>query len=300
MKIQPQAFLLALRPKQWVKNAVVLAPVFFAAGDRAQRLNVASVAEALLAALLFCVVSSGIYVMNDLCDRDADRLHPVKRLRPVASGALPVGAARVLMVALLLVGLGGSFAASLELGGVLTGYALLQVAYTLFLKRIALVDVFVIAAGFVMRAGAGAVAAQVAISPWLLLCAFLLALFLALCKRRHEKRLLDDRADGHRASLEGYDARLLDLLIAIVSAVTIACYAIYTLWPETVEKFHSHGLGLTVPLVIFGMFRYLDLVYRHEQGGHPERVLFGDSPLLFCLGAYALTVLAVFHRGLFG
>jgi len=161
------------------------------------------------------------------------------------------------------------------------------------------VDVFVIAAGFVLRAGAGALAARVAISPWLLLCAFLLALFLALCKRRHEKRLLEDRADDHRASLEGYDARLLDLLIAIVSAVTIACYAIYTLWPDTVDKFNTHGLGLTVPLVIFGLFRYLDLVYRHDQGGQPEKVLFGDPPLLVCLGAYALTVLVVFHWGLF-
>ncbi len=296
----PRALLLALRPRQWAKNAVVLAPVFFAAGDRAQRLSQGAVADALLAAALFCVVSSGVYVMNDLHDRAADRLHPVKRLRPVASGALPAGIACALMAALFAAGLAGSFAVSLKLGGVLASYALLQVAYTFLLKRVALVDVFVIAAGFVLRAGAGAVAARVAISPWLLLCAFLLALFLALCKRRHEKRLLDDRAESHRASLEDYDARLLDLLIAIVSAVTIACYAIYTLWPDTVTKFNTHGLGLTVPLVMFGLFRYLDLVYRHEQGGQPEKVLFGDPPLLVCLGAYVLTVLAVFHWGSIG
>jgi hypothetical protein len=151
----------------------------------------------------------------------------------------------------------------------------------------------IIAAGFVLRAITGAFAVNVPISPWLLLCTFLLALFLALCKRRHEKNLLDDAAEQHRAVLEKYDPRLMDQLIGIVSACTILAYSIYTLQPETVLKFGSHNLGLTIPFVIFGIFRYLDLVYRHGHGGQPEKTLLGDLPLLASIALFGVTVLGV-------
>jgi len=165
------------------------------------------------------------------------------------------------------------------------------------LKQIALVDTLVIAAGFVLRAMGGAIALSVTLSPWLLLCAFLLALFLGLCKRRAELVQLDEQAGAHRPSLGQYDRQLLDQLIAVVSASAIVTYSIYTLWPETVHKFGTHGLALTIPFALFGIFRYLDLVYRHQKGGKPEWVLLGDLPLICDVAAYALAVLAIFRFG---
>ena len=294
--LSPVDLLRALRPNQWTKNAVVLAAFFFAVGDRTQAVSWHLFSHAALAALLFCLVSSGIYIFNDIRDAAADRLHPTKRFRPIAAGRVPVSVAGMMAVIVMSVGLVGASRLSVPLTVVLALYILLQLAYTLWLKRIALVDVFVIALGFVLRAVAGGVVLKVTISPWLLLCAFLLALFLALCKRRHEKLLLDN-ADEHRASLGGYDRQLLDQLINIVSAATIACYAIYTLWPETVAKFGTPLLAVTIPFVMFGIFRYLDLVYRHEEGGRPEKILLTDGPLMIDLALYGGTVFLVFRFG---
>jgi 4-hydroxybenzoate polyprenyltransferase len=197
---------------------------------------------------------------------------------------------------LLAAGICGSFLLSASFTGVLAAYAAIQLTYTFWLKRVALVDIMVIAAGFVLRAVAGAVAIGLLISPWLLICTFLLALFLAICKRRHERILMDD-ADGEattRESLGEYDQKLLDQLIAIVSSATIVSYAIYTLWPSTVEKFGTPMLALTIPFVVFGMFRYLDLVYRHEKGDRPEKILLSDAPLLIDIALYGAAVLLVF------
>jgi len=171
------------------------------------------------------------------------------------------------------------------------GYLLLQTAYSYGLKKVALVDLFVIAGGFLLRVLAGAGAVRVIVSPWLLLCTMLLAIFLALCKRRHEKVVLSDSSVQTRHSLEKYSKQLLDQLIGIVSSATIVCYAIYTLWPETVAKFGSARLGFTIPFVVFGIFRYLDLVYRHEKGGEPEKILLSDLPLIIDLILYGLCVL---------
>jgi 4-hydroxybenzoate polyprenyltransferase len=288
----------ALRPKQWTKNAVVLAAFLFACGDPSQSAYTAGLGPVLrvaAAALLFCVISSGIYLLNDLLDVKADRAHPVKRLRPIASGALPVSVARVASGALLVGGLAAAGALSREFARVAAAYVVLQVAYSTFLKRIPLVDSFVIAIGFVLRAVAGAEVVQVRISPWLLLCTFLLALFLALCKRRHETGVesVDPEGVSHRAALKGYDAPLLDRLIGITASATIVCYAIYTLSEETVERFGTHRLGLTIPFVIFGIFRYLDLVYRHREGGRPEQILLTDRVLLVDIVLYVLVVAAV-------
>ena len=289
--------ILALRPSQWTKNIVVLAAFLFAYWDRlrAQPLTLFDLLVATAGMLLFCIVSSGIYVLNDIRDIDADRRHPLKRLRPVAAARIPVRQAWTISISLLCAGLVASYVLSRPFGLVVSCYVLIQLVYSYWLKQVALIDILVIAAGFVLRAVAGAVVLnEVTISPWLLLCAFLLAIFLALCKRRHEKILLDDTVNQHRPSLEKYDKRLLDQLIGISASATIVSYAVYTLWPQTVKKFGTAGLGITIPFVIFGIFRYLDLVYRHEKGDRPEKILLTDLPLLVDLALYGMTVLAVF------
>lgn len=287
----------ALRPKQWTKNAVVFAAFIFALGDRQQSLDLSAAWTVLYAAVAFCMVSSGVYVFNDIRDVEQDRLHPNKKLRPIAAGQLSVGAGAVIAALLLAGGLALSWRLAPRLFYVTGGYVLLQIVYTLVLKRVALVDLFVIAAGFVLRALAGAVVIEgLVISPWLLLCTMLLALFLALCKRRHEKVVLSDYGNDIRESLAKYDQQLLDQLIAIVSAATIVCYSLYTLWPDTVAKFGTTKLAFTIPYVIFGIFRYLDLVYRHEKGGQPELILLTDIPLLADLALYGATVLLLLLR----
>jgi 4-hydroxybenzoate polyprenyltransferase len=294
-----KALLQSLRPAQWTKNLVVMAAFFFALGDRNQNLRLGwnEGGIALLATLLFCLVSSGIYIFNDIVDRDRDRHHPEKKNRPIAAGRIPLSLAYFLVLGLLSIGLAGALLLQPGFGGIIAAYIGLQILYSLALKKIALVDTLVIAAGFVLRAMGGAIALAVTISPWLLLCAFLLALFLGLCKRRSELILLDEHADAHRPSLSQYDRPLLDQLIAIVSASVIVTYSVYTLWPETVAKFGTHGLALTIPFTLFGIFRYLDLVYRHQKGGKPEWVLLGDIPLICDIVLYTATLMAIFKFG---
>ena len=291
------SLLRALRPNQWIKNLIVLGAYFFARWDPGQQAHAAgrvAVMRVLTAVLLFCVISSAIYLINDIRDVVADRAHPIKRKRPIAAGEVSIGTAWVTAVLLLLTGLGVSLLLSMAFGLLACSYVALQFAYTFGLKRVALLDVFMIAIGFVLRAVAGAMVIEVRISPWLLLCTFLLALFLGLCKRRHEKRLLvDSDAMQHREALAGYDGKLLDMLIGIAGSATVVTYAIYTLSKETVDRFGTSRLGLTIPFVVFGVFRYLDLVYRHEQGGRPEKVLLTDRILIVTVLLYALVALAV-------
>jgi len=280
-----------LRIKQWTKNAVVFAAFVFALGDRNQDLSAWELWKVCLAALAFSLVSSAVYILNDLRDAPQDRLHPVKKNRPIAAGAVArapaLGAAAVLLAA----GLGGAGRLGTDLLAVIGGYLVLQGFYTLWLKRIALVDVIVIALGFVLRALAGAVVIHVVISPWLLVCALVLALFLGLCKRRHEK--LNLAGQGTRAALDGYDGRLLDQLIAVTAAAALVCYSIYTLWPETVDKFGTPWLAATIPFVVFGLFRYMDIVYRQEKGDRPEQILLTDGPLMADVALYGLAVLGI-------
>jgi 4-hydroxybenzoate polyprenyltransferase len=278
-----------LRVKQWTKNAVVFAAFVFALGDRNQDLAAWELWKVCLAALAFSLVSSAVYIFNDLRDAPQDRLHPIKRHRPIAAGAVAPGFALGVAAGLLVVGLGGAWRLGTELLAVVGGYLVLQIVYTLWLKRVALVDVVVIALGFVLRALAGAVVIHVVISPWLLLCAMLLALFLGLCKRRHEKVNL--AGQGTRPALEGYDERLLDLLISMMGGASLVCYSIYTLWPETVAKFGTPWLGATIPFVVFGLFRYMDLVYRQEKGDRPEQILLTDLPLMADVALYGGSVL---------
>lgn len=295
--------LIAMRPAQWTKNLFVLAAFFFAFWDRSrveshlEPLRAGDFLTVAAAAILFCLASSAVYLLNDIRDVEADRRHPEKRDRPLAAGRITMPQALMSATGLLVVCFLGSCILSQPLTCVLFTYVTLQLAYSLWLKQVAMLDVFVIAAGFVLRAIAGAVVLHdVGISAWLLLCTFLIALFLGLCKRRHEKQLLDDEdAAGHRPSLLHYDRALLDHLIVVAAACTIVSYSIYTLWPDTTRKFGTSALGFTIPFVIFGIFRYMDLVYRHDKGGQPERILLTDIPLIVDLLLYALAVFCIFH-----
>ena len=301
---RPFAFLgdilTALRPNQWTKNGVVLAAFFFAFFDRsrAHPLPLADLMRVIPAVFLFCLISSGIYLLNDIFDRDADRQHPVKKFRPIAAGRISVPQAWMLSLLLLGAGLGGSFLLSVRFAWIGVGYAAMHVLYSVWLKQIPIVDTLMIAAGFVLRAVAGArVLPDVAISGWLLACTFLLALFLALCKRRHEKALIRDTASAQRPSLKNYSERLLNILIGITGIATVGAYAAYTLWPGTIEKFGTGNLGYTLPFVAFGIVRYLSLVYRHGKGEQPERILLTDIPLLVNLVLYGLSVILILRHG---
>jgi 4-hydroxybenzoate polyprenyltransferase len=287
-------YLRELRPNQWSKNGVVLAAVFFAFWDRSctQPFDLTAGLRVLLAAFIFCIVSSGIYILNDIKDIDSDKTHPVKRFRPIAAGLIPITTAWLMATLLIGTGLVSSFLLTKHFAEVIITYVLIQFIYSYGLKQVALLDVIVLASGFVLRAIAGAVALPgVTISPWLLLCTFLLALFLGLCKRRHEKSSFNN---SFRQSLEKYDQHLLEQLISITAAAVIVSYSIYTLWPGTVEKFGTHSLGFTIPFVIFGIFRYLDLVYRHEKGDRPEMILLTDIPLITDIVLYVLSLVAIF------
>ncbi|MEM7393532.1 MAG: decaprenyl-phosphate phosphoribosyltransferase [Verrucomicrobiota bacterium] len=283
----------AFRVNQWTKNGFVFVAFVFAFGVKDSTVTLGDFWLVCLAALLFSLTSSGIYLINDMLDLKEDRAHPIKKSRPLASGAIAVPAALTVAILLLAAGLSGAFFVALNLALVIGCYILMQLGYSFGLKKIALLDVFFIAIGFVLRALAGGVAIDVPISPWLILCTFLLALFIAICKRRHEKVVEEEFADQSRPSLQNYDIKLLDQLIAIASSATIVCYALYTLSPQTVEKFGSSRLSFTIPFVIFGLFRYLDLVYRHNKGGRPEMILLTDKPLILDLLLYGLSVILI-------
>ena len=275
--------LVAMRPHQWPKNLLVFAALLFA-----QRLGSAvDIVRSAVAFALFCAASSACYLFNDVCDAEQDRLHALKRRRPVASGALPVPVALACAAGLGVVAVGGGLAASLPVGGVVAAYLALQLTYSLVLKHVVIVDVLCIAASFVLRAAAGAVVLEVEFSSWLMICTALLALFLATAKRRHEL-LLVDNATHHRRSLADYSPQMLDQMIAVVTASTLVVYCLYTMWPATIEKFGSDNLKYTIPFVLYGIFRYLYLVYSKKGGGSPSRHLLTDGPLLLDILLYAL------------
>jgi 4-hydroxybenzoate polyprenyltransferase len=280
----------ALRPHQWTKNLIVFAGLIF--GQRL--LDPVAVARATAAFAIFCVLSSVVYLLNDLADRDADRLHPLKRRRAIASGAVSPALALATASGLAAIGIAGAFVLGRYVGLIALGYLALFMFYSGPLKHIVIIDVLTIAAGFVLRAAAGAVAIPVPISPWLLVVTILFALFLALAKRRHELVLLGDQATGHRPILEEYSPYLLDQMIAVVSASTIVAYAFYTVSPDTIHKF-GNLLGLTMPLPLYGIFRYLYLVHQKEGGGSPAEMLFTDRPLLACVVLWGATVIALIY-----
>jgi 4-hydroxybenzoate polyprenyltransferase len=285
-----RALVVSLRPYQWIKNLVVLAALAFSK----HLFDTDAAARAALAFLVFCALASAVYLVNDVLDLERDRLHPAKRTRPIASGQLPVGVARIAAAVLLVAALAGSLALGPGFRICAGSYAVLGIVYSLFLKHAVILDVLTVALGFVLRAVAGAVAIGVHFSPWLVVCTLLLALFLALAKRRHELVSLDDAA-AHRSSLAEYSPYLLDQMIAVVTASCLTAYAFYTLAPETVEKYKTERLALTIPFVIYGIFRYLYLVHRREQGGSPGDVLLTDRPLLATVALWAVAMVLIVY-----
>lgn len=268
-----------LRPKQWTKNLVVFAGVIFA-----QRLGVPSALFlSLLAFASFCLASSGIYVLNDVVDRKRDRLHPTKRDRPIAAGRISVPLALSLSLVLTLFSWGLGLLTSRAFLINLLAYQALMVAYSFWLRDAPVVDVMSIAAGFVLRATAGAEAIQVTISPWLVLCTSFLALFLALNKRRAELVVLTEAAAEHRPTLAAYDLPFVDALVLVAATCTLMSYCLYTLAPQTMDKFPAfggHGLAFSAVFVVYGVLRYMYLVRRKGEGAQPERILLSDLPLI--------------------
>jgi 4-hydroxybenzoate polyprenyltransferase len=234
--------------------------------------------------------------VNDIADRESDRQHPLKSRRPIASGALPVQVALGAIIVLGIVSLAGAAALGRAFTAVAATYLSLQILYSLLLKHIVIVDVLTIAVGFVLRAVGGAVAVDVEISHWLLVCTILLALFIAMAKRRHEIVLLADGASDHRPILGEYSAYLLDQMIGVVTASTLISYVFYTISPETEAKFGTDWLGFTIPFPLYGIFRYLYLVHRREGGGSPSDLLLTDRPLLACVALWAVTVALIIYR----
>jgi 4-hydroxybenzoate polyprenyltransferase len=286
--------LISLRPEQWTKNLVVFAGLLF--GRQLFDPSGSSLVLAVAAFVVFCALSGAVYLINDVADRESDRSHPVKSHRPVASGALSPGFA--LSAAATIVGAALAFAFWLDapFAWVAVSYVVLQGAYSWQLKHLVILDVLAIAGGFVLRAVAGVVIVDVAIGHWLLLCTLLLALFLALSKRRHELVLLADGAIEHRPILGEYSPYLLDQMISVVTASTLVVYVLSTISPETVQKYGTARLGLTIPFPLYGIFRYLYLVHLRAGGGSPTSMLIIDRPLLVCVALWAAAVIVIVYR----
>ena len=283
--------LVSLRPSQWTKNLIVFGPL----GLAQRLLDPVSVIQAIEAFAIFCILSGVVYLLNDVVDREGDRLHPIKRFRPIASGEVPVAAALAFAGVLAVAAVGAAFWLRPQFGIIAVGYLSLLAFYSGPLKHLVIIDVLTIAVGFVLRAVGGAVAIDVAVSPWLYVLTILLALFLALSKRRHELVLLADQATDHRKSLEEYSPYLLDQMISVVTASTLVAYAIYTVSPETIEKLGTNRLGLTLPFPLYGIFRYLYLVHQKEGGGSPSDMLLNDRPLLACVALWVVAMTIIIY-----
>ncbi len=288
----PRALLVSLRPEQWTKNVVVFAGLLFGM----QLTNPVALARTLLAFAVFCGLSGVVYLVNDVADCEADRRHPLKALRPIACGDLSRGTALAAATVIGVGALGVAFWLSVPFAIVAATYVTLLATYSLRLKHVVILDVMTLAIGFVLRAAAGAVVIDVTIGHWLLVCTMLLALFLALSKRRHELVLLADGAIEHRRILGEYSPYLLDQMIGVVTASTLIAYIFGVVSPETQQKFATQWLGLTIPFPLYGIFRYLYLVHRKEGGGSPTAMLMNDRPLLVCVALWALAIVVILYR----
>ncbi len=279
------------RPLQWLKNGVVLAALIFSG----EAFHQAAVETAALAVAIFCLLSSSIYILNDLVDCEKDRWHPLKKGRPIASGQVTPSSAVFICIVLLALGLGAAWSVNRPFFIVCVLYLVLNLSYSFWLKNVVIVDAMSIAVGFVLRAYAGAFAIDVPASKWLLINTLLLALFLAFGKRRHELVYLEDEAVAHRTILSKYSPYLLDQLIGIVTASVVVVYMLYTFSSEVSIKLGTENLFLTIPFVIYGIFRYLYLIHKEERGGSPTRVLLGDRPILVNVILWLATVVLVLY-----
>jgi len=266
----------SMRPQQWLKNLFIFAPLIFSQNITDPVL----LKKTLLAFAIFCLLSGSIYILNDLKDMEEDKLHPIKSKRPIASDKLRRSYALIAFAGFSVVSFLLCLLLNMNFFYIAFFYYILQIAYSFRLKHVVILDVFIVAAGFFIRVIAGGLAIEVYISPWLLICTALLALFLAMSKRRHEIILLDKDAENHRPILREYSPYLLDQMIAVVTASTVIAYCLYTISEETITKFGTNRLIFTVPFVLYGIFRYLYLIHQKSQGGTPEVLILKDKPLL--------------------
>lgn len=285
-----KALLKTMRPRQWPKNIFIFAALVF---DK-QLLNVEAFLHTLAGFVLFCLISSSVYIFNDLADVEADRQHPEKKNRPIAAGKLPVSVAWAAGIGLVILSLSLGFLLEPSFAAVLFVYFLLNIAYSKWLKHVPIIDVFVIAAGFVLRVHAGVTLIDVErFSPWLYVVMTLLSLFLGFGKRRAELALLAQGAGSHRKVLDGYTLPLLDQYIMIVSGTTIVAYSLYTFSAPNVPK--NDSMMLTIPFVVYTIFRYLYLIEVKHAGGAPEEILLSDRPFQIAMILWAAAVLAIFY-----
>lgn len=285
--MRPVDVIALMRPRQWTKNLAVFAAIIFSGN----LLSLPLLGRTVVALAALCMVASGLYAANDAQDAELDRRHPVKRERPVAAGRVTTGQAYAISGVLIVLGLALSAALGWAFLASVVAYAVLQAAYSVRLKHVAIVDMLVIAAGFVIRAVSGAFVIDVPISPWLVLCAGMLALFLAAAKRRHELVLLGEDSSTHRPVLQEYSAELLDSFMVTLSAATVTSYALYTFFePRSI----AHTMMLTIPFVLYGVLRYQSLVLS-GGGGRPEEVLLTDRPIIVDIGLWVATAVAVLY-----
>lgn len=285
-----RALLKTMRPKQWTKNAFVFTALVF---DR-KLFYPDPLLRTVLAFVLFCLASSAVYLVNDLADMESDRQHPTKRFRPLAAGELSPRVAAAAAGVLVLLAVGGAFAVHTGLGLVLSGYLALQLAYSFLLKHLVIIDVMTVAAGFVLRVVAGVVVVQVErFSPWLYVCTTLLALFIAINRRRHELTLLADNAANHRRILDEYTLSFLDEMNSMVTASTVIAYSLYTFSAPNLPS--NHAMMLTIPFVLYGLFRYLYLVHVKGEGGAPDELILRDLPLFLTVVLWVLAVVLILY-----
>ncbi|MEW6685328.1 MAG: decaprenyl-phosphate phosphoribosyltransferase [Candidatus Edwardsbacteria bacterium] len=275
----------SFRSKQWMKNLFIFAGILFSQNI----LDFLLLSKVIFAFLIFCFLSGSIYIFNDLTDLEQDRRHPVKSHRPLASGRLKAGQAISALIIFIPSSLAVSYWLNLSFFIIALAYFLLQLAYSFSLKNVVILDVFIVAIGFVLRVLAGAVVINVEISSWFLVCAILLSLFLGLSKRRYELVVLKEKAQNYRKVLAEYSPYLLDQMISVVTSATVVAYTLYTVSPETIQKFKTKNLIFTVPFVLYGIFRYLYLIHQKGLGGNPENILVTDKPLMIDILLWVIT-----------
>lgn len=282
-------YILAMRPKQWMKNVLVFAALVFSDN----LFDLGRITDVLIAFVCFCMASSAVYLLNDLRDQESDRLHPTKRFRPIAAGQVAPEHAMVMTPVLAVAALGMGFYLTPAFAAVLAAYMLLNLSYSLYLKHLVIIDVFSISAGFVLRAAGGAVVLGVPISPWLYVCSIVLSLFIGFGKRRNELILLEDDASSHRKNLDEYSASLLDQYIVVTAGATVMAYSLYTVFAENLPA--NHLMMATIPFVLYGIFRYLFLVHQRQEGGAPEQVILTDLPLLGAVFFWGLASVLILY-----
>ncbi len=288
-----------LRPSQWSKNLILFAAVLFSPA-RVVLESPQVIGQALQGFVAFCLLSSAVYALNDLLDLKADREHPKKKSRPLPSGRVSVGMAASLSVLLGTIGVVWAFAIDYYFGLVGVVYVAVNLAYSLGLKQVVILDVLLLSMGFVLRAVGGVAVIRtmlpdVYLSYWLILCAFLLSLFLALAKRRHEIALLGDNAVSHRASLADYSLTFIDQMLSALAAATLVAYSLYTISDDTVARYGTRALFWTLPFVVYGLFRYLYLIYNRGEGGDPTKLLLKDRATLINVAMWAITTAGIVY-----